>query len=64
VWALYGLGMAILSLRFAVRIKTVGLFGLQLEDLFAGLVMIMYTCDAATVHLVCKYRPQKLIGRS
>ncbi|KAH7311444.1 hypothetical protein B0I35DRAFT_514219 [Stachybotrys elegans] len=52
VWVLYGIGMAILFLRLGVRLKTVGIRGLQLEDLFAFLVMIMYTCDAATVHLV------------
>ena len=46
--------MAVLFMRFAVRLRTVGIRGLQWDDFFAFLVMIMYSCDAATVHLVCK----------
>lgn len=46
--------MSILILRFAVRLRTVGVRGFQLDDLFSFLVVIMYTCDAVTVHLVCK----------
>jgi hypothetical protein len=30
---------------------------MQLDDLFAFLVMVMYTCDAVTVHLVCEFDP-------
>lgn len=47
--------MVILALRFAIRIKTVGLRGMQWDDLFAFLVVVFYTIDAATVHIVCKY---------
>lgn len=49
--------MTILIVRFAVRFKTVGFRGMQLDDLFAFLVMVMYTCDAVTVHLVCEFDP-------
>ncbi|KAI1873517.1 hypothetical protein JX265_005139 [Neoarthrinium moseri] len=52
VWTLYAIGMFILVARLGVRLKTVGFRGLQGDDLFAFIVMIMYTCDAATVHLV------------
>lgn len=39
-----------------MRLRTVGFRGLQMDDLFAFVVLIMYTCDAATVHLVCTSR--------
>ncbi|KAH9884075.1 hypothetical protein F4778DRAFT_800406 [Xylariomycetidae sp. FL2044] len=52
VWILYGIGMSILLLRFAVRLKTVGLRGLQGDDLFALITAAMYTMDAATVHII------------
>lgn len=54
VWTHYGIGVSILALRFAVRFKTVGFRGLQMDDLFAFIVLIMYTCDAVTVHRVCR----------
>jgi hypothetical protein len=56
VWALYGLGMIILLLRFAVRIRTVGIRGFQGDDFFALLVIAFYTMDAATVHIICQLR--------
>ncbi|CAI6335580.1 unnamed protein product [Periconia digitata] len=52
IWTWYGVGMFILFMRFAARLRTVGIRGLELDDFFASLVAIMYTCDAATVHLV------------
>lgn len=52
---LYAIGVAILVMRFAVRLKAVGIRGLQGDDAFAFLVLVMYTIDAITVHLVCKY---------
>ncbi|KAI0019298.1 hypothetical protein F4780DRAFT_793384 [Xylariomycetidae sp. FL0641] len=52
VWGLYGVGVSILFLRFAVRLKTVGLRGMQGDDLFALLTLAMYTMDAATVHII------------
>lgn len=54
VWAHYGIGVSILALRFAVRFRTVGFRGFQMDDLFAFIVLIMYTCDAVAVHLVCR----------
>ncbi|KXJ88019.1 hypothetical protein Micbo1qcDRAFT_111613, partial [Microdochium bolleyi] len=52
VWGLYIVGMVILALRFAIRWKTVGLRGMQWDDMFALLVVVFYTIDAATVHIV------------
>ncbi|KAH7024800.1 uncharacterized protein B0I36DRAFT_226933, partial [Microdochium trichocladiopsis] len=52
VWGLYGFGILILLLRFAVRIKTVTIRGLQWDDFFALLVIIFYTIASTTVHLV------------
>jgi hypothetical protein len=46
--------MLILLLRFAVRLKTVGVKGLQGDDAFALLVIAFYTIDATTVHNVCE----------
>lgn len=54
VWTLWGIGMAVLATRYAVRIKLVGLRGLQGDDFFSLLVVIFYTMDAWTVHLVCE----------
>jgi len=52
VWGLYIAGMIVFVLRFAVRSKTVGLRGLQWDDMFAALAVIFLTLDAATVHIV------------
>lgn len=55
VWALYIVGMIVLTLRFAIRFRTVGIRGLKWDDMFALLVVVFYTIDAATVDIVCKY---------
>ncbi|KIL90013.1 hypothetical protein FAVG1_06751 [Fusarium avenaceum] len=52
VWALYVVGTCIILTRFAVRFKTVGLRGLQGDDFFSVLVLLFYTVDAFTVHLI------------
>ncbi|KAI1860683.1 uncharacterized protein JN550_011408 [Neoarthrinium moseri] len=52
VWTLFAIGILVLFARFAVRIKTVGLRGLQGDDLFALIIVFMYTGDAVLVHLV------------
>ncbi|KAH8893942.1 hypothetical protein GQ53DRAFT_793407 [Thozetella sp. PMI_491] len=52
VWGLFGFGCTILFLRFAVRIRTVGIRGLQGDDFFAVLVLAFYTMDAATVTII------------
>ncbi|RGP65899.1 hypothetical protein FLONG3_9031 [Fusarium longipes] len=51
-WGLYALGIIILLARFAVRIKTVGWRGLQGDDFFSFLVLLFFTGDAVTVHLI------------
>ncbi|KAG8668271.1 hypothetical protein FPOAC2_07562 [Fusarium poae] len=51
-WTLYGIGTSIIFARFAVRFKTVGIRGLQGDDLFSILVLLFYTVDAFTVHLI------------
>lgn len=54
-WTLYGIGTSIIFARFAVRFKTVGFRGLQGDDFFSALVLLFYTVDAFTVHLICMY---------
>ncbi|GKU06298.1 integral membrane protein [Fusarium langsethiae] len=51
-WTLYGIGTSIIFARFAVRFKTVGIRGLQGDDFFSVLVLLFYTVDAFTVHLI------------
>lgn len=48
------MGCLVLTLRFFVRLRTVGFMGLKGDDIFAALVLLFYTMDAATVHVVCK----------
>lgn len=52
VWALYGVGVAVLLLRFATRIKTVGFKGFQGDDYFSILTLAFFTMDAATVDII------------
>lgn len=47
--------MLILTLRFIIRMRTVGFRGMQGDDLFAIFVTFLYTIDAVTVHKVCTY---------
>ena len=54
-WALYGVGVAVILLRFATRIKTVGFRGFQGDDFFSLLVLAVFTMDAATVHIICTF---------
>jgi len=54
-WALYGIGAVVLLLRFATRLKTVGLRGFQGDDYMSILVLALFTIDAATVHIICRY---------
>lgn len=54
-WTLYAIGTSILFTRFAVRFKTVGLRGLQGDDFFSLLVLLFYTVDAFTVHMICMH---------
>lgn len=54
MWAEFGIGAAIILLRFAVRIKTVGFKGFQGDDYFSAAVLFFWTLDAALVDIVCK----------
>jgi hypothetical protein len=63
-WALYGIGMIILTLRFLTRIKTVGFRGFQGDDYFSLLVVGFYTMDAATVHIICMVTPSCTVQTS
>lgn len=49
VWALFGVGVAIFTVRFIVRLRTVGLRGFQGDDYMALVVLACYTADAITV---------------
>lgn len=49
---LYGIGISILLLRFYTRIKSVGFRGLQGDDYFSILVIVFWTMDAVTVHII------------
>lgn len=43
VWTWYGIGMTWLLLRFFVRIRTLGVLHLQLDDFFAFWVLVTWT---------------------
>jgi hypothetical protein len=45
--------VAVLLLRFATRIKTVGFKGFQGDDYFSILTLGLFTIDAATVNIIC-----------
>lgn len=51
-WALYALGALVILVRFAVRLRTVGLRGFQGDDYMAILVLAFFTMDAATVYII------------
>ncbi|KAF8866899.1 hypothetical protein BDZ45DRAFT_795355 [Acephala macrosclerotiorum] len=63
-WSLYGVGVAVILLRFAIRIKTVGFKGFQGDvrnsqydlwrdkDYMSILTLAMFTRDATTVHII------------
>lgn len=53
-WSLYGIGMTVLFLRFAIRLRTVGFRGFRGDDAFAFLLIVFFTLDAVTVHDVCE----------
>lgn len=54
-WSLYGIGLCVLFLRFAIRLRTVGIRGFRGDDAFAFLLIIFFTLDAVTVHEICEY---------
>ena len=53
-WSLYGIGITVLFLRFAIRLRTVGVWGFRGDDAFAFLLIVFFTLDAVTVHDVCE----------
>ncbi|KAI0156869.1 hypothetical protein GGR57DRAFT_501257 [Xylariaceae sp. FL1272] len=52
IWIYYALGVSVLLVRFAARLRMVGVRGFQGDDWFALVVLAMFTCDAATVHVI------------
>ncbi|KAK4499409.1 hypothetical protein PRZ48_009923 [Zasmidium cellare] len=52
VWALFGVGVVILIIRFLVRLRTVGFRQFQGDDYMSFVVLGCYTADAVTVTLV------------
>lgn len=51
VWALYSLGAAWLVLRILVRIRMIGLLGLDLADALALVALAAWTYTAAVVEI-------------
>lgn len=49
VWALFGLGVVVIVIRFLVRLRQVGLRQFQGDDYMAFIVLGCYTADAITV---------------
>ncbi|EMD64596.1 hypothetical protein COCSADRAFT_88406 [Bipolaris sorokiniana ND90Pr] len=52
VWSLYSVGALWLLLRFAVRLRTVGVMGLQLDDGFAFVTLIAWTYTCAVTEIM------------
>ncbi|EUC43976.1 hypothetical protein COCMIDRAFT_99370 [Bipolaris oryzae ATCC 44560] len=52
VWGLYSVGALWLLLRFAVRLRTVGVMGLQLDDGFAFVTLIAWTYTCAVTEIM------------
>lgn len=51
-WILYGIGVFIIFLRFAVRTRTVGLQGFQGDDYLTLVVLACFTSDAVAVRII------------
>ena len=49
VWALFGVGMIVFTLRWFVRLRIVGLKNLAGDDYLSVLVCLLYLADALTV---------------
>jgi hypothetical protein len=56
VWAFLVVGYSVLFLRFAVRVKTVGIRGFQGDDLLVAMVVLLYGFDAGSVYIICEPR--------
>lgn len=51
IWALYAISVFWAILRFAVRIRTTGIYGLQIDDGFALLSVICWTVIIVGIHI-------------
>ncbi|PSN73314.1 hypothetical protein BS50DRAFT_444562, partial [Corynespora cassiicola Philippines] len=51
IWALFSVGVLWVVLRFAVRIRTVGIHGLQIDDGFAFLSVLCWTIIIVGIHI-------------
>lgn len=51
IWALYSVGVLWVLLRFAVRIRTVGIRGLQIDDSFAFFSVVCWTTIVVGIHI-------------
>lgn len=52
VWSLYSVGALWLLLRFAVRLRTVGIVGMQLDDGLAFVALIAWTYTCAIIEII------------
>ncbi|EUC36181.1 hypothetical protein COCCADRAFT_88995 [Bipolaris zeicola 26-R-13] len=52
VWSLYSVGALWLLIRFAVRLRTVGVTGLQLDDGFAFIALFAWTYTCAVTEIM------------
>lgn len=55
VWGLFGVGAVILGLRFFVRIRSVGIRGMQGDDYMSIGVFLCYLIDAITIVYTYRY---------
>lgn len=51
IWGLYSVGVLWLLLRFVVRIRTMGMQGLQLDDGFSFIVLMCWTLICVGIHI-------------
>lgn len=51
IWALYSIGVTGVVLRFVVRIRTVGLRGLQIDDGFTFFAVLCWTIIIVGIHV-------------
>lgn len=51
IWALYSIGVLWVTLHFAVRLRTVGIRGLHLDDGFAFFAVLCWTIIVVGIHI-------------
>ncbi|PSN59924.1 hypothetical protein BS50DRAFT_222317 [Corynespora cassiicola Philippines] len=52
LWILYSIGALWLLLRLSVRIRTIGILALHLDDMFSVLVLGSWTVNCVNIHIV------------